>query len=555
MRKFSRIIRLIHINLVLARHGLDNIILSIRLFRPVRFLVYFNPWNWFRPTEFNAGAAIRHALEDLGPIFVKFGQALSTRRDLMPVDVADELALLQDKVPPFSGEKAKKIIEREFKQSVDDLFLEFSVTPLASASIAQVHAAKLHDGTDVVVKILRPNMLKTIRHDLDLMYAIASLAENYWADGKRLHPMDVVAEFERNIIDELDFMREAANASQLRRNFQPSKLLYVPEVYWDYCRENIMVMERIHGIPIANVEQLRKHNVDIKKLAERGVEIFFTQVFRDCFFHADMHPGNIFVSYENPKDPKYICVDFGIMGSLSENDKRYLAENFLAFFNRDYRLVAELHVDSGWVAPTTRVEEFEGAIRTVCEPIFERPLSDISIAKLLMRLFQTGRRFNMEVQPQLVLLQKTLLAIEGLGRTLYPDLDLWSTAKPFLEKWIKEQVGPRALMRKTVKNAPFWAEQLPEIPGLLYESLVFAKQKRLHEAAELRSAINGQATKHKRNKRRTFSIGLGFALVITGGLNLAIIKKLFTVTNWQYLSGGLLTVGLLVLLMAWMAKE
>lgn len=544
-----------HINFVLAKHGLDNIILSIRLFAPLRFLIYCNPWNWFRAEEFNAGIALRHALEDLGPIFVKFGQALSTRRDLLPPEIVEELLLLQDRVPPFAEKKALQIIEQVFKKPIHDIFLTFESTPLASASIAQVHAAKLPDGTDVVVKILRPDILKTIRNDVSLMYAVANLATKYWPDSKRLRPVEVVAEFERSIIDELDFMREAANASQLRRNFQDSKSLYVPEIHWDYCRDNVMVMERIYGIPVADVDQLRQHNVNIKKLAERGVEIFFTQVFRDCFFHADMHPGNIFVSFKNPHDPQYICVDFGIMGSLSENDQRYIAENFLAFFNRDYRLVAELHIDSGWVALNTRVDEFEGAIRTVCEPIFERPLRDISIGKLLLRLFQTGQRFNMQIQPQLVLLQKTLLAIEGLGRTLYPDLDLWSTAKPFLEKWMKDQMGPRALLRKTVKYAPFWMEQLPEIPGLLYDSLIYLKQQRLHDTASKQLTETKNTDKRRRSKRRYFSLGLGFAFLIAGCLNLAVVKEILAMNNPQYLNDGLLLAGLVVLLFTWLKSS
>ncbi len=471
MRYIRLFFRILHINVVLVRHGLEEVLLAVPLFRPIRFLLFLLPWHWFRKVEISHGARIRRALEDLGPIFVKFGQALSTRRDLLSEDIANELAKLQDQVPPFSGEVAREIVEKALKEPVQKTFADFSIEPLASASIAQVHAAKLHNGKEVVVKVLRPGIERQVRRDLELMHALASIAHRYWEDGRRLRPKEVVQEYEQIVMDELDLMREAANASQLRRNFENSSDLYVPEVYFDLCRRNVMVLERIRGIPVNDIEALRKHGINLKKLSDRGSHIFFTQVFRHNFFHADMHPGNIFVSYENPEDPKYVGVDFGIMGTLSPSDQRYLAENLLAFLNRDYRRVAELHLESGWVPSDTRVDQFESAIRTVSEPIFQRPLSEISFGNLLVRLFQTARRFNMEVQPQLVLLQKTLLNIEGLGRQLDPDLDLWKTAKPFLDRWMSEQVGVRALAAGIRKQLPRMAERLPEIPDLVYSTM------------------------------------------------------------------------------------
>lgn len=466
-----QILRLLHINYVLARHGLDEIIFAIHLFRPFRFVLYFFPWNWFARKRLPRGQRIREALEELGPIFIKFGQMLSTRKDLLPEDVAEELSKLQDKVPPFDGEKARWLIEKAYGVSVEEYFDEFESTPLASASIAQVHAATLKNGKEIVIKVLRPNILPVIKRDVALLYIIAKLAERYSKDARRLRAIEIVEEYEKTILDELDLMREAANASQLRRNFENSDQLYVPEIYWDYSRRNVMVMERIHGVSMSNIEEMKATGVNMKRLSELGVEIFFTQVFKHNFFHADMHPGNIFIDTTNHSSPKYIAVDFGIVGTLSPKDQRYLAENFLAFFKRDYNRVAQLHVDSGWVPAGTRVDEFESAIRSVCEPIFERPLKEISFGNLLLRLFQTARRFDMEVQPQLVLLQKTLLNIEGLGRQIYPDLDLWKTAKPFLEKWMNDQVGARALFNGFRKNLPFVAEKLPEIPELIIEAI------------------------------------------------------------------------------------
>lgn len=479
MKSIKQISRLLQINYILAKNGLDQVIVSLRLFAPLRFMVYFNPWNWFRSNKLNRAEAIRKTLEELGPIFIKFGQALSTRPDILPPDIAKELCKLQDKVPPFSSELALSIVASAFKQSAFDVFAYFDPEPLASASMAQVHAATLKSGQDVVVKILRPNMQNIIEKDLSILHTIARLADRYWPESKRFKPREVVKEFEHSLIDELDLQREAANGGQLRRNFQHSPLLYIPEIYWDYVRKDVLVMERIYGIPVADVAQLNEHGINIKKLAKRGIDIFFTQVFRDCFFHADMHPGNIFVSYEHPNDPQYICIDFGIIGTLNEHDKRYLAENLMAFFNRDYRRIAELHVESGWVARDTRIDEFESAIRTICEPIFEKPLKDISFAIVILRLFQVARRFQMQVQPQLILLQKTLFAVEGLGRQLDPDLDLWATAKPFLEKWLREQLGPSALFKHLRNNLPFFVEQLPHMPRLINDVLLLSKEQKI----------------------------------------------------------------------------
>lgn len=547
MLGIKQLLRLVHINRVLTRHGLDELVLSIHLFRPLKFLYIFAPWTWFRTLDPSRGARIRMALEDLGPIFVKFGQILSTRRDLLPDDIANELTKLQDRVPPFPNELAQSEIENAYGKPVTELFAEFEEAPLASASIAQVHAATLHDGRKVIVKVLRPGIKKTIRRDIDLLYYLAGLAERYWADGRRLRPVDVVAEYEHTILDELDLMREAANASQLRRNFAGSDMLYVPEVDWPLSRRNVMVMERIKGIPISDIAALRGAGIDLKALSERGVEIFFTQVFRHNFFHADMHPGNIFVG----KDGKYIAVDFGIMGTLGPADQRYLAENFLAFFNRDYLRVAELHVESGWVPRDTRVDEFESAIRSVCEPIFERPLKDISFGHLLLRLFQTARRFNMEVQPQLVLLQKTLLNIEGLGRQLYPDLDLWTTAKPFMERWMAEHVGVRGLLKSLRQNAPLMAEKLPEIPLLVHEVLHKARDGKLEldnsvkELKKLRKTL-------ERNHKRNFALITGSTLVLSAAVLLGLDGRtpsfIYHIPTMSWILGGL---GAIILIAAW----
>lgn len=549
MQTLKQLFRLIQINFILARYGLDQLILSLHLFRPLRFVAYCNPYNWGVNHKLSRGERIRLALEALGPIFVKFGQALSTRPDLLPEDIVSELVRLQDKVPPFPGAVAQAMLEAAYQQPLLAVFQEFNLTPLASASIAQVHVARLHDGKDVVVKVLRPNVQKQVQRDVDLLYTLAGLAERYWSEGKRLRARDVVAEFERNLIDELDLAREAASASQLRRNFLNSPLLYIPEVYWPYIRTNILVIERISGIPIADIPALRQAGVDLKLLAERGVEIFFTQVFRDCFFHADMHPGNIFVSRDKPHDPQYLGVDFGIMGTLSPFDQRYLAENLLAFFNRDYRRVAELHVESGWVPADTRVDEFEAAIRTVCEPIFERPLKDISFGQLLLRLFQTAGRFNMEVQPQLILLQKTLFNVEGLGRQLYPDLDLWNTAKPFLERWLKQQVGVRALIRKVRERAPYWSEKLPDLPDLVYQTLT---EMRAHTRQQrvFKSTRHHQRAESVKTRRYAMRAGLGVGLLTWVVLNAFLDQFHLHTDHWLWFNLGIATLGLIFVLSA-----
>ncbi|MBM2830611.1 MAG: 2-polyprenylphenol 6-hydroxylase [Gammaproteobacteria bacterium] len=466
MVKFGELFRLLSIQRILIRHGLDEIVFATHLFRPIRFLFYLLPWNWFRRNHGPRADRLRQVLEDLGPVFVKFGQLLSTRRDMLPEDIADEFAKLQDNVPPFPGSEARRIIEKSFAQPINEIFLDFDETPLASASIAQVHAAKLKDGREMIVKVVRPDIEKVIRRDLGLMYFLADKAERYSEDGRRLRPTNVVSEFHKTIMGELDLLREAANASQLRRNFADSDKLYVPEVDWRLTRKNVMVMERISGIPVSDIKGLQAAGVDLKWLAEAGVEIFFTQVFRDSFFHADMHPGNIFVAKTRPdQPPRVMVVDFGIMSSLSEFDQRYLAENFLAFLNRNYQRVAVLHVESGWVPQGTRVDEFESAIRTVCEPLFDRPLREISFGTLLLRLFQTALRFGMVIMPQLLLLQKTLVNIEGLGRQLYPDLDIWKTARPLLERWMSDRVGFRGLIKGTKENLPHWLDRLPELPN------------------------------------------------------------------------------------------
>ncbi len=468
--RFRVATRLLDIQRVLVRHGLDEIILATHLFRPLRYAFYLSPATWFERRKGGPRAErIRLALEELGPIFVKFGQALSTRRDLLPADLADELAKLQDRVPPFPVDEAKDIIARAYGRPAEEVFERFDDEPLAAASIAQVHTARLRSGEEVVVKVVRPGVRARIERDLEVMYVLAQLARDYSREGYRLRPVEVVTEYERTIIDELDLMREAANAAQLKRNFDGSDLLYVPVVYWDYCRSDVMVMERIHGVLVNDMEELRRRRVNIEVLAEHGVEIFFTQVFRHNFFHADMHPGNIFVQTEEPERPVYAAVDFGIVGTLDGRDQHYLAENFLAFFDRDYNRVARLHVDSGWVPAETRIDELEGAIRTVCEPIFNKPLAEISFAQVLMRLFETARRFDMRVQPQLLLLQKTLLQIEGLGRQLYPQLDLWKTARPIMQEWASERFSGRSFAEQFRRQLPDINEAIRTLPQVLQQ--------------------------------------------------------------------------------------
>jgi ubiquinone biosynthesis protein len=502
-----RLFRLLKILRVSLRFGLDEFFLGHERVRGLRAVL--DGALFWRRLERPRAERLRLALEALGPIFVKFGQVLSTRRDLLPVDIADELAKLQDQVPPFPAEQAAAILERVYGRRAEQVFSQFSRDPVASASVAQVHLAALQDGTEVAVKILRPGIASVIANDLALLDTGASLVELLWADGKRLRPHEVISEFARHLEDELDLMREAANANQLRRNFEHSPLLLVPEVHWDYCSSEVMVMQRMHGIPVSQVDALRAQGVDIRRLARAGVEIFFTQVFRDGFFHADMHPGNIFVSAQG----QYIALDFGIMGTLTETDQNYLAQNFLAFFRRDYRRVAEAHIESGWAPPDTRIDEFEAAIRTVCEPIFDKPLKEISFGKVLLRLFQTSRRFNIEVQPQLVMLQKTLLNIEGLGRDLDPDLDLWDTAKPFLERWMSERIGWRGLLRHLRKETPYWTTLLPQIPRLLHRYLDDSQAR--HERERLAALL----LEHKRQAR-----WLLVAVAILGG---ALLLALF----------------------------
>jgi ubiquinone biosynthesis protein len=511
MRLIRQFNRLRQLNRVILRHGLDDYFARSEARFMFKLARFFQPWHSNRYPEHSKEARLMLALQALGPIYVKLGQLLSTRRDLIPPAIADELARLQDKVQPFESALARRIIEQAFDTDIESLFSEFHEEPLASASIAQVHAATLSSGEKVVVKVIRPGIEKVIQRDIELMYTMARLLARLSTDGRRLRPVEVVADYEKTIYDELDLQREAANQALLRRNFAKSDKLYFPEVYWDYCHRNVMVSERIHGIPIGHIDELKAAGVDMKALAECGVEVFFTQVFRDNFFHADMHPGNIFVDATNPKKPTYIGIDCGIVGSLSRDDQRYLAENFVAFFNRDYRKVAQLHVDSGWVPPETSVEEFEGAIRTVCEPIFEKPLGEISYSQLLVRLFQTARRFNMEVQPQLVLLEKTLIYVEGLGRQLYPELDLWQTAKPYLERWLKEQVGLPSLVKALKENLPYWAEKLPEIPDLVYASLRMASREQ--RATEVRKAYPA----------RHYLMGISGAFIIASALLLSLL--------------------------------
>jgi ubiquinone biosynthesis protein len=461
--------RLVFICVTVLRYGLDELALSSFRQRWVRALVRVLTVG--RRLDLPRGVRLRLGLERLGPIFVKFGQVMSTRRDLLPPDYAEELAKLQDRVPPFPAEQARALVEKAFGKPIDAIFASFEAEPVASASIAQVHFATLKDGREVAVKVLRPGMLEVIDDDLTLMRTLAAWVERLSVDGKRLKPREVVAEFDNYLHDELDLVREAANAAQLRRNMDGLRLVMVPEMIWDLCTQGVIVMERMKGVPISQLERLREAGVDIKKLARDGVTIFFTQVFRDGFFHADMHPGNIQVSLAPATFGRYIALDFGIVGTLTEVDKEYLAQNFIAFFRRDYKRVAELHVESGWVPPQTRVDALEGAIRAVCEPHFDRPLKDISLGQVLLRLFQTSRRFNVEIQPQLVLLQKTLLNVEGLGRQLDPDLDLWNTAKPFLERWMNDQIGWRGLAERLQREAPRYAQLLPELPRLVHQAL------------------------------------------------------------------------------------
>ncbi len=511
-------VRLLEIQRVLVRHGLDEFVTATHLYRPLRFLYFLQPSTWFeRRRGGSRGERLRLAAEELGPIFIKFGQAVSTRRDLLPIDIADELAKLQDRVPPFPGAEARAAIERSLGHPVGELFGSFDEAPLAAASIAQVHTATLKDGREVIVKVLRPGMREVIRRDLEVLYALAALALRYIPEASRLRPLDVVAEYDKTIMDELDLMREAGNAAQLKRNFAGSPLLYVPEVHFTLCTNDVLVMERIRGIQISDIERLRALKVNIQKLAENGVEIFFTQMLRHNFFHADMHPGNIFVLADDPDNPRYAAVDFGIVGTLDPRDLEYLAGNFLAFFDRDYRRVAELHVESGWVPAGTRVQELEGAVRTVCEPIFDKPLAEISFGVVLLRLFETARRFRMEVQPQLVLLQKTLLNIEGLGRQLYPELDLWKTAQPLLRAWSAERSSPRTLLAEARRHLPDFIATLRATPPLLRRLVREADARDSLFGVEVArlEALRGEVRESARRRDRTI---VASAFLLLGGL-------------------------------------
>ncbi len=482
------IARLLQIQRVLVRHRLDEIIRATHLYRPVRFIFLLSPAAWFRRERAGPrGERLRLALEELGPIFMKFGQMMSTRRDLLPRDIADELEKLQDRVPPFPGAAARELVESAYGRALTDVFARFEESPLAAATIAQVHPAQLKDGKEVVVKVVRPGIRALIRRDIDVLYALARLADRYWSDAHRLRPIDLVREYEKTILDELDLMREAANAAQLRRNFADSQLLYVPEVYWDYCRKNVMVMERVHGVLISDMAELQRRGADIQRLAENGVEIFFTQAFRHNFFHADMHPGNIFVLLDDPQHPRYAAVDFGIVGTLDPRDQHYLAENFLAFFERDYRRIARLHIDSGWIPAHVRVDELESAVRTVCEPIANKPLREISFGQVLISLFEAAQRFDAQMQPQLMLIQKTLLQIEGVGRQLYPDLDLWKTAQPLLRQWMRERWSLRAVAKDVRTQLPDLLQSLHQVPPLIESAIQRAADGRLKLEVDARN--------------------------------------------------------------------
>lgn len=535
LRRIAKIIK------VVGKYRLDLLLDKQKL--PFSVRVFLAPAVFFGRANGTRGERLRKALEELGPIFVKFGQLLSTRPDLVPEDISIELSVLQDNVPPFSSDLFKQNVELALSGSVDDLFLSFEPDPLASASVAQVHAAVLADGRDVVVKAVRPNIEKTIRKDIALLYTLARLVKTYSEDGERLHPLEVVKDYESVIIEELNLQSEGANASLLRHNFTDSSMLHVPEIYWPYSNKDVLVMERIYGVPVTDIDRLKAAGVDFKILAQRGVEIFFTQVFEHNFFHADMHPGNIFVDATNPKSPTYIAIDCAIMGSLSSEDQFYMARNLLAMFQRDYRLVAELHIRSGWVPKDTSINDFTGAIRSVCEPIFQRPLKEISLGHMLIDLFTTARRFNMEVQPSLVLLQKTLLNIEGLGRQLYPDLDLWETAQPYLEKWLKDRYSPKSMFNQLKRYAPDWLEHFPQIPPMIFQAL---KAAQYSESGDIAKQTN--ATQQTNSLWTKCAIAIGFSS-IGGGLALGLSQLPLALGQPPLVSLGLVFTGLLVLLL------
>ena len=535
LRRIAKIVK------VVGKYRLDLLLDKEKL--PLSIRVFLAPAVFFGRANGSRGERLRKALEELGPIFVKFGQLLSTRPDLVPEDISVELSSLQDNVPPFSSQLFKKNIELALDGSVDELFLSFEPDPLASASVAQVHAAVLADGRDVVVKAVRPNIEKTIRKDIALLYTLARLVKTYSEDGERLHPLEVVKDYESVIIEELNLQSEGANTSLLRHNFANSPMLHVPEIYWPYSNKDVLVMERIYGIPVTDIDRLEAAGVDFKLLAQRGVEIFFTQVFEHNFFHADMHPGNIFVDATNPKSPTYIAVDCAIMGSLSSEDQFYMARNLLAMFQRDYRLVAELHIRSGWVPKDTSINDFTGAIRSVCEPIFQRPLSEISLGHMLIDLFTTARRFNMEVQPSLVLLQKTLLNIEGLGRQLYPDLDLWQTAQPYLEQWLKDRYSPKSMFNQLKRYAPDWLEHFPQIPPMIFQALKSAQNNETNDVAE-QSVIRQKSD----SVWAKFSTALGFG-GIGGGVAIGLSQWPMVLSQPPLVSIGLIFAGLLILVL------
>lgn len=505
MKKY---LRLFQIYRVAARYRLDELLDELQQARFISLLLKLPVTFKVSSTDHSRGQRLRLALEELGPIFIKFGQLLSTRRDMLPEDIADELAYLQDQVAAFPSEEAIKIIEESLGDKISSLFSEFTEEPLASASVAQVHTATLRSGEDVVVKVIRPGIEKIVEQDIALLQMLARLVENRFTHGKRLRPQEIVRDYEHVIFDELNLLAEGANTSQLGRNFENSEKLYVPKVYWDYCHRNVLVLERIYGIAVNDIDELKKAGINIKKLAETGVEIFFTQVFNHSFFHADMHPGNIFVSREHPENPQYIAVDCAIIGSLSKADQQYLARNLLAIFKRDYRRVAELHVESGWVPADTPLNAFEATMRSVCEPIFEKPIKDISFALLLLQLFQTASRFNMEVQPSLVLLQKTLLNVEGLGKQLYPELDLWQTAMPFLEDWQRRRLSPWTNLKIIQEKFPEWLEKLPDIPELLFDAITEVKSSRKHLEARLAQYEQSQLDYRKKQSAKKFTLGI-----------------------------------------------
>jgi len=504
----NRLLRLLKIYRVANRYRLGDLLTGLSHARLLTTLLALPLPTASVLGQLNRGARLRLALEELGPIFIKFGQLLSTRRDMVPGDIADELASLQDNVPPFDELQALALIEKSLGDRVGHLFTDFSAKPLASASVAQVHTARLLTGEEVVIKVIRPGIDRIIAQDIALLKSVAAFVEDNLDQGKRLRAIEVVQDYEYIIHDELNLMSEGANATQLRRNFEDSDLLYVPKVYWDYCRTNVLVMERIYGIPVSRVSEIEAAGIDRKTLAERGVKIFFTQVFNHSFFHADMHPGNVYVSREHPDNPQYIALDCAIIGTLSRDDQYYLAKNLLAIFKRDYRKVAELHVECGWVPPDTPINAFEATMRSVCEPIFQKPLKDISFGMLLLQLFRTARRFNMEVQPSLVLLQKTLLNIEGLGKQLYPDLDLWDNALPFLENWQKERLSPLANLKKVGEKLPEWLEQLPEIPELVYDSMQALKVSRRHLEALTQEQQENEKNLKRKQSRRFLVLGI-----------------------------------------------